>query len=353
LGKIEPSFWTGTAAIEPARFTLDCRGALLPGQVDGGVKKAKELYEREGLVLLTNTGLGSDLDAMGMYGREILGENMKYEGGANSRMPIARNVYDTGAPKEAYLHYHHEMAYVSESTEALCFCCAASCDDPDKGWTFLSHNAPVTEDIMKTELGRKLKERGICYIRCLTDEEAINAGEMSASGVYNTWQRSFGVDTVEEVEKLARAKGLVLEWGPGRYLRTKFYTSAFEYCPVLKKNMLYSSIADNGSWFDTWPGVMELPDMESFETATPEQKPLLITYGDDTPFTEEELRLYADVYDRHGIPLRWKQGDIAVVCNRRFAHGRPAYFLNEGEERTLGVVLGRMFKREGERQECW
>jgi hypothetical protein len=52
-------------------------------------------------------------------------------------------------------------------------------------------------------------------------------------------------------------------------MRTKYYTSGFEYCPHTDKNVLYSSIADHGSWFDTWPAVMNMPDLPSFEEATP------------------------------------------------------------------------------------
>lgn len=41
----------------------------------------------------------------------------KYEGGANSRSEISPNVYEVGAPLDAYLHYHHEMAYVNTSVK--------------------------------------------------------------------------------------------------------------------------------------------------------------------------------------------------------------------------------------------
>jgi len=46
------------------------------------------------------------------------------------------------------------------------------------------------------------------------------------------------------------------------------------------------------------------------------------------------------IYDRFGIPIRWQDGDVAVVCNMRFAHGRPGVHLLPGEKRELGVMLG-------------
>lgn len=87
-----------------------------------------ETYEREGVVLLRNTGLEGDLAAMNKLARLVMGGSMIYEvpppplpallpqvsvgqGGANPRSAIGENVFDVGAPETAHLHYHHEMAY--------------------------------------------------------------------------------------------------------------------------------------------------------------------------------------------------------------------------------------------------
>ena len=39
-----------------------------------------------------------------------------------------------------------------------------------------------------------------------------------------------------------------------------------------------------------------------------------------------------------------------ILCNKRFAHGRPPYNLQPGESRTLGVILGNRFKRIGQKK---
>ena len=100
-------------------------------------------------------------------------------------------------------------------------------------------------------------------------------------------------------------------------------------------------------WFDTWPGLAEV---------APQHRPLAIEYGDGSPFTHEEKQLLSDVYDDHGFPVTWdRPGDMALICNRRTAHGRPAYDLDEdgGEERDLGVLLGARFERQGQREGKW
>lgn len=76
-------------------------------------------------------------------------------------------------------------------------------------------------------------------------------------------------------------------------------------------------------------------------------------FGDGTDFTREELQTFVDVYDAHGVQLDWNKGDIAVVCNHRWAHGRPRFELLPGQRRELGVVLGQTYTRVGQLEEKW
>ena len=245
-----------------------------------------------------------------------------------------------GAPLDAWLHYHHEMAYIGRSTTMLGFLCHKAL--PDRGHTFVSDSLRATDAILETEFGQKLKRLGICYHRNLTDREAFRGTDQI--GVYNHWQKSMMTDDPDEAIAMARSRGLEAEWGPNRLLKTRYYVSAFEYFPQLDRNVLYSSVADDGMWFDSWPKVMHLPY---------DERPLKLTFGDDTEMTREEKQLFVDVYDRFGIPIPWSVGDIAIVCNFRFAHGRPDIHLEDGESRELGVVIGESFDRVGDLPDKW
>mmetsp|Transcript_12127 Transcript_12127/g.18311 ORF Transcript_12127/g.18311 Transcript_12127/m.18311 type:complete len:347 (+) Transcript_12127:147-1187(+) len=345
---IVPEFWKNeTPAVDPKDNTIDCGDLDLSDDTHRQTlrDKMRDIFDRTGFVVVTNTGLTSMVD-MQNIAKFIVEAPMTYTGGANKRNGIVENVYETGAPKEAHLQYHHELAYLSKSTKMLGFCCDYAVNN--KGWTFVSDQVGLTEAFLKTDLGQKLKEKGLCYIRHMTDEAAyVNADE---SGVYNHWQKSFGTSDVEEVEKLCKERGLVCEWGPdptgrpGRCLTTKFYASAYEYCPATDKNIMFSSIADHYLWFDTWPGLRDIPT---------HLRPLQMKFGDDTDINEDELRAWIDIYDQFGVPIKWKAGDIAVICNWRWAHGRPAYTLEEGERRNLGVLLGETFDRVGPLEGKW
>jgi len=294
-------------------------------------QRMRKTFHDVGLVHLTNTGL-TDLGDMRAFAKHVVRSEMNYKGGANPRDALQPNIYEIGAPLPAWLHYHHEMAYVGSSTKMLAFLCKKAV--PGKGQTFVSDNLRATDALLATEFGAKLKKHGLCYHRKLTDREAFRGKE--EIGVYNHWQKSMMTEDPAEAERAAQARGLETEWGPDRLLITRYYISAFEYFPQLDRNILFSSVADDSVWFDAWPKVMELPH---------EERPLKLTLGNGEDITAEEVRIFMDVYDRFGTPIEWSVGDIAIVCNYRFAHGRPAIHLDSGEARELGVMIGESFDR--------
>jgi hypothetical protein len=335
--RIQPRWWSGSPALPVDQFTIDAGGAVTSRDwlAEGSALAARmrQVFTDTGLVHVVNTGL-TQLADMRMLGRVVLDAEMAYEGGANPRGDIEPNVYEIGAPLEAWLHYHHEMAYVSKSTRMLGFLCRQQL--PGRGHTYFSDNVQATDAILKTQLGQKLKDKGLCYHRILSDREHFNGRE--EIGVYNHWQKSFGTEDREVAEAKARERGLVTKWAGDGSLVTRFYASAFEYFPPLDRNLMFASVADHSMWFDAWPRVAHLPH---------DQRPLKLTFGDDTELTRAECEEWVDVYDRFGIPVDWRVGDVVVFCNYRFAHGRPAIHLREGEQRQLGVLLGETFDRVG------
>jgi len=356
---IIPQFWRGKDNIlDQQSYLIDTTNENM---IDGPTKnpalarKMMETFDKTGLVLLRgNRKMGDHLDVMRDWANLCFPNVSKYEGGANQRHGTkVDNVYEVGAPNEAWLHYHHEMAYVNDSVKAIGFLAHEAVEDPNeplRGSTFVSEQIGCTETVLDTEFGQKLKDKGICYIRCLTDKTQFGD---NMDGVYNHWQTSFSTDDKVEAQKRAEAKGLKVDWGEDGYMKTKCYISGFEYFPKYDQNVLYSAIADHSCWFDQWPEMQWKPYMKTYEGANVNERPLAITYGDDSEFTREDLQTFVDVYDDHGIPIAWERGDIAAICNYRFAHGRPNFSLREGEKRELGVILGQMYRRQGQRNDKW
>lgn len=339
-------WWTGAYdVIDPQRFVVNAGGNLHKEDLHAESligQEIKEKYRDTGLIHVQNTGL-ADMSQQRLLAQIVMPEQTDYEGGANPRERQAdlANVYDVGAPLEAHLHYHHEMTYLSHSVESLGFLCKhAVTERPGVGWSFVSDSVQAHDLIMETELGQKLKDKGLCFVRRLTDANAYQGGR-DATGIYNHWQKSWMTDDPAQAQAIAESQGLQVHWTDhptdGLQMETRYYKSAFEYIPILDRNILVTSIADDGEWFDSWPALRDIPQ---------EDRPMDMLFGDDSPISLEEKQLWTDVYDNFGIPLAWKPGDVAVLCNMRFAHGRPGIALLPGEKRELGVMLGPRFERQ-------
>ena len=345
---VEPAWWTGRAAVDRSDYMIDCAGIDVAAQLHPGSDLAErmvETFDRVGLVHLVNTGL-DDFTDQRAAATLVIEQEMSYDGGANPRDNIAPNVYEIGAPLSAWLHYHHEMAYVGRSTRVIGFLARDTLPiptdgSPSRGATFVSDSVAATDLLLATPFGRKLRDLGVCYHRNLTDRTEFLG--RPAVGVYNHWQQSFGTEDREVAARRARDQRLAVDWDGG-LMKTRYYCAAFEYFPHLDRNVLYSSLADHGMWFDTWPLVQHLPY---------DQRPLHMTFGDDSEFSPEEIRQWIDLYDEFGSPIDWSPGDVGIICNYRFAHGRPGIHLDDGEARTLGVVLGDQYDRVGVRNDRW
>jgi hypothetical protein len=64
---------------------------------------------------------------------------------------------------------------------------------------------------MQTELGQKLKEKGLCFLRRMTDAEAP-AGSDTNGAIYNHWQQSWMTNDRDEAVAAANKQGLEVEW---------------------------------------------------------------------------------------------------------------------------------------------
>jgi hypothetical protein len=213
----------GNFGVPEEEFVLNCQEnpALF-------IESAREAFKKHGACLLVNTGL-TEAAEMGKIAGQILPDHMKYEGGSNPRNNVpggaAANVYEVGAPASAQLHYHTEMAYVGESTSSLAFMSIEALPN-GRGATYICNKKLATEALLETRLGQRLKERGVCYHRDLTDSRQFQ-GKLE-EGVYNHWQRSFMTEDPAEAEQLAKEKGLRVDWEPiTNKMLTRFYIRYF------------------------------------------------------------------------------------------------------------------------------
>ena len=122
-------------------------------------QQMEELFAKEQIVYLTNTGATKMADLRKYIDFLMHEETSDYVGGGNNRHRLEPYFYETGAPREAHLHFHHEMTYTGKSITRIAFASIDTLGDGLRGATYLCECLGMHEDLMKTELGRKLKEK--------------------------------------------------------------------------------------------------------------------------------------------------------------------------------------------------
>jgi hypothetical protein len=189
---IDYNYWMGKPAIPYEKFTIDCAADYGVGKSIDKISpetirvRMKELYDKVGLVYVTNTGYTewSDLVELttNIIPRDCFSE---YIGGVNPRERVATEVYEAGAYDTSECPYHHEMSYNSRTPKTLAFLAK---DMPvGKGATFVSASGGFSDEIVDTELGRKLREKGLCYVRHWSDREHFKRNNLDEEICYNHW----------------------------------------------------------------------------------------------------------------------------------------------------------------------
>ena len=228
---VRHKYWNGTPSWELDKFSIDCSKMNLAKYLLTHKDNTKsldldapmiqelkdrilEIYKDQGAVYIRKTGFNQTADLKSVL--DILQLNAgTYKGGANYREPIddTPNVYEPGIPADQDLFMHHEMEYMNESCQWISFMCLQETNPPMKGATYISHSEKVTDEMMESELGQKLKERGTCYVRKLPDRKYfLDNPHISNKYVYNYWQDSMFTEDPDEAEEFAKSKGSEITW---------------------------------------------------------------------------------------------------------------------------------------------
>lgn len=318
-------------------------------------QRLSEVYETVGVAHLVNTPMTRGGEFKALTKMLFGSEDNDYTGGSNLREPISKNVgenkitgvlpeleenvFDTGVPGAAAIHYHHEMEYMDTSCEWISFGCIDGTRDAMKGASYISDSSAATDMMLKSALGKKLVQKGVCVVKKYPDQHLFTG---DPDLIRNYWQTSCNTEDADEAAEIMRKRGLQVSWENstifGKQMVTKYCTSAFEYDPSTRRNTLFTSVSQDYVWFDSWPKIKDLPHYE---------KPTKLTFGDGEAFAREEKQFFADCYGQFGTPIAWEKGDLAIINNRRYLHGRPAYDLENGEKRSIAVIIGPVFHRRG------
>mmetsp|Transcript_72246 Transcript_72246/g.127691 ORF Transcript_72246/g.127691 Transcript_72246/m.127691 type:complete len:346 (+) Transcript_72246:69-1106(+) len=255
-----------------------------------------------------------------------------YEGGSVERATVQTGsekqtqVYDVaaGSPAHQVVQPHAENAYLQKMPHFAAFGCLRPADE---GGAMTLTDLVAAQNLLSESLRNKLFNLGVTYIRRMGDDKESPNWPFSTK----TWQKRFGTESWEDAQQQvlqdefygqkaelaweADTKTAALRWTVAGTARRPLATGG------LGEAIVATSIL----------GHHELNDIVGDASYTGGEKPWPApkhcTWGNGTEITAEELKQMDGAYEDPSITkhVLLGAGDVVVVDNFRWAHGRVPY----------------------------
>lgn len=133
------------------------------------------------------------------------------------------------------------------------------------------------------------------------------------------WTEVFQTESREEVERYCKENNIHWAWTGQSGLQTRYVGDAVAIHPISKQRV----------WFNQ-------AHLFHVTNLSQEQRSALLTslnvepprnahYGDGSAIDAEDLDCIRKVYDETALSFTWQKGDLLLLDNMRFSHGREPY----------------------------
>lgn len=263
------------------------------------------ILRQDGVILLRGLKLISSGQfaaiAASLFGDELVA----YTNRSTPRTELKGNVYtSTEYPKEESIPQHNENAYSHSWPMKVAFLCLVAATQG--GATPIADSRVVYQRI-PSGIREKFERKGVRYVR-------------HYGSVGLPWQEVFQADTREQVDAYCQQHGIVRTWLEGDLLRTE------QVCPASARHPHTNAMV----WFNQ----AHLFHVSSHEEGNREallqtfgeaRLPRHAYYGDGEALEPEVLAAIRAIYDEEKIAFPWGNGDLMLLDNMLYSHGRDPY----------------------------
>ena len=320
--------WTGPlddVAIEfldPAGHDLPCirptRDGLEPfSWLQSHKEPLEQILCTHGGMVLRNFGIQS-ITEFNKLSLIITPSLQDYVHRSTPRTKLGGRIYTaTEYPHERRIPLHNENSYTDAWPSKILFYSAVVATQG--GETIVADCRRIYNGIDE-EIRKKFDKKGVLYVRNYTP------------GIDLSWQEVFQTENRNEVDVFCRQHHIDVEWhacSPVLTTRQK--------CQATLRH------ATTGEW--VWFNQAHLFHLSALD---PSEQDLLVGelrlenvprnafYGDGEPLESDVLSHIREIYDRETITFQWHRGDVMVLDNVLFAHGRNPF----SGPRKVAVAMG-------------
>lgn len=238
------------------------------------------------------------------------------------RSLLGGNIYtSTEYPKTHQIPLHSESSYSRTWPRRIMFCCLEPASEG--GGTPIADNRRVYASIDE-EVRTAFESRKVMYVR--------NYG----LGVDLSWQDAFQTHDRRAVEAYCRQADMSFEWfDHGACLHTEqVRPAALEYLPTGERVWFNQAHLFHVSSLDP----MLARSLRAL--FPPERLPRHAYYGDRSAM-DEALGAVREAFDRETLDVEWKRGDVLLLDNLFYSHGRRPYAGNRQVVVAMDTIGGR------------
>ena len=245
-------------------------------------------------------------------------------------MPLARQygdlpsrsdgigVFDTTPyPPSENILFHNEASHTPKAPKYIFFFCLRAARQG--GETPLS-DGRLALSLLEPEISKALIDKGLLYIRNFVP------------GLDVSWQQFFSTQDRSEVERVCSDQGISARWRNEAELETSYRTTAVAEHPGWGAVFFHQIALHHPAFLD--------PDVREFfeEVTGRNTTPRTVRFGTGEEIPDEWARAIYRAQLEAGTVFPWCAGDILMLDNRLFAHGRMAFT----GERENYVMLGEL-----------
>lgn len=223
------------------------------------------------------------------------------------RKKIGGKLYSaTEYPADRTIALHNENSYTDAWPSRIYFYCLVAAEH---GGETPTADARRVYQRIDPAVRERFERNGVLYVRNFND------------GVDLSWQEVFQTEDRAEVQRYCKAHGIEFEWrdhGPALTTRQR-----------CQATVLHRSTGEP-VWFNQAHlfhiSALEAGERESLiETFGIENVPRNAFYGDGSPIGPDVAEHIRDAYEQEKTLFAWRRGEIMVLDNLLFAHGRSPF----------------------------
>lgn len=273
-------------------------------------------------VLLRGFVIAGPADFARVVGALSAGRLQPYRGGASPRRPLGAGpqpVYNsTDYPPHLDLPLHNELSYSASYPDRIFFCCL---DPPAQGGATTIGDSRCILAAMPDAIRAAFAARGVQYVRLLGPEKG--------SGF--AWQDAFASDDRHAVEAHCASTGATCEWLPGDMVRVIEQRPAIIRHPVTGEELWFNQVAGFHPRALDAASRAELIALRGDES----RFRLNVRFGDGGAIDDATIDAILAVLRAQASPHYWQQGDLLMLDNMLFAHGRAPF----SGRRSIAVAM--------------